>query len=325
MRKVFKIIQGERGQLLPLAIILLSAGTLLVIALLPQISTMLQSGYKERELAMARYAAEAKLNRVVADMIRGADAYPVTYTTTSPHKAGQAYDTYNITTTYTAANVTVNDYTPSVTISLPSPSQTKPANQQSYVDPGVTHPYLATVPAGYAYVMRLYNVKAGTIQVNWAYSPASNSRIGVYAGIPTDSHGIPYVPGRIAEWPSQHPILDTGSSPANQNYNRTAAIAIDPATDGSGGVYTVVFGKMTGQDTLTTKAFQPSGGINDTWIYVKAYKDYLVTATAGGVSISTYLRQAPGYSEPPVWTSPWTVNNPSWITNKVYIYTWRPP
>jgi len=315
---------------LPLVIIVLGAGTLLVIALLPYISTMLQSGYNERELAMARYAAEAKLNRVIADMIQGADAYPTTYTTTEPHTGG-SYLTFNITTSYTAANITVNDYTPSVTISLPSPSQTKPSDQQSYVDPGVTHPNLATVLGGESYLMRLYNVKAGTLQINWAYSPEGTTRIGVWAGMPVDTGtNAPYPPGRMSGRPSTTPILDTGNTPSNVDNNRSAALVINPATDGSGGVYTVNF-YSTG--TKTTKAFQPSGGPDDTWIYVKTYKDYLVTATAANVTVSAYLRQVPGFSEPrPItlvsgtnYSYNWTSNNVSFITNKVYIYTWSPP
>lgn len=331
MKKLsFKIIKGEGGQLLTLAIILLGAGTLLVIALMPQITTMLQSGYKERELAMGRYAAEAGLNRVAADMIRGADAYPTTYTTTEPHTGG-TYQTFYITTSYTAANVTVNNYTPSVTISLPSPNQTQPTSQQSYVDPGVTNPNFATVDGGYAYLMRLYNVKTGTLQVNWAYSPTGTSRVGVWAGMPVDTGtGAPYPPGRLDRWPSQHPILDTGSTPSNVDSNRTAALVVNPTTDGSGGVYTIVF-YSTG--TKTTKAFQPSGGPDDTWIYVKAYKDYLVSATAANVTVSAYLRQVPGFSEPPAitlvsgtnYSYTWASNNVPFITNGVYIYTWSPP
>ncbi len=318
--------KNERGQLLPLGIILLTAGTLLVLAVLPYIQTMLQSGYKERELAMGRYAAEAGLNRVIADMIRGADAYPTTYTTTQPHRAGQSYQVFQVITAYTVAGVTVNNYTTTPVITLPTQSQAKPAEQQNYVDPGVTHPPLATLNYGDAYLVRLYNVKAGTIQINWAYSPTGISQIGVWAGIPVSPiTKQPYPPGRISGWLLEQPILDTGFAPANADYNRTEPINVDPATDDSGGVYTIVFDNSRGAVTKTTKPFQPSGGTGDTWIYVKAYKDYLITSTAGGVTVSAYLRQVPGFSEPPVWTSAWAIDNPSWITNKVYIYTWSPP
>lgn len=332
-RPRFQSRKGERGQLLPLAIILLGVGTLMVTTLMPFLTTMLQSGYKERERAMARYAAEAAINRVIADMIRGADAYPTTYTTTTPHGGGGSYDTFNITTSYTAANVTVNNYTASVTISIPSANQSKPSDQQSYIDPGVTHPQLAIIETGYAYLVRLYNVKAGTIQVNWAYEQQSSSKIGIWTGMPVDSQtNLPYPPGRINKWPTEKPILETSQVPDNRIYNRTEAVVVDPTTDDSGGVYTIVFDNSRGGVAKTTNAFQPSGGTNDTWIYVNAYKDYLVTATAenvantaDNVTISAYVRQVPGFMEPPAESTAWSVTNPSFTTNKVYVYTWSPP
>ncbi len=319
--------KGERGMLLPLGVILLTAGTLMVLAVLPQVHSMLRSGYNERELAMARYSAEAGLNRVIADMVRGADAYPTTYNTTQSHRpTQQSYETFQITTSYTVPTVTVNDYATTPVISLPTQSQAMPAGQQNYVDPGVINPYFGTLDHGYGYLVRLYNVKAGTIQINWAYSPSGTSRVGVWAGIPVSPiTQEPYPPGRISNWPIEQPILETGFTPANVSHNRTEPVTVDPATDGSGGVYTIVFDNSRGVIDKTTQPFQPSGGTTDTWVYVKSYKDYIVTSTAGGVTVSAYLRQVPGYSEPPVWTSPWSITNPSWIPNEVYIYTWSPP
>ena len=306
------------------AIILLSVGTLMVMVLMPLLSTSLQSGYKERELAMSRYAAEAGLNRVIADLIRGADAYPTTYITTSPHKLGtEPPYTFEITTSYTGTNVTVNDYTATVQISLPTESQAKPADQYNYVDPGVTHPDFAILEAGSTYIMRLYNVKAGIIQVNWAYSPEGKSTIGVWAGTPVDKDtDEPYPPGKHTGWPKEAPILETTKD--NTDYIRTEAVVVDPAADDSGGVYTVVLYNSDKVD-LTSKPFQPSGGTGDTWIYVKSYKDYIITATAGDISISAYVRQVPGFAEPPAWDTAWAVDNPSFITNEVYTYTWSPP
>ena len=81
---------GERGQTLPLAILLLVAGTLIVGALLPYLSTMFRGQYTEREQAMSLHAAEAGIQQVLADMVRGADAVPTTYVTTSPHREGES-------------------------------------------------------------------------------------------------------------------------------------------------------------------------------------------------------------------------------------------
>ncbi len=318
---------------LPLVIIVLAVGLLVTIPLLSQLATALQSGGSEREQRMKVYAAEAAVNRVIADLVRGADVGPTTYNTQEPHTGG-SFQTFSITTSYTPPTTTVNDYTPVVTITVPSGSQAKPANQQNYVDPGVTHSGLATVAPGKAFLMRLYNGKAGVIQANWAYSPAGPSRIGIWAGIPVDrGTNLPYPPGLLNSAPTLNPILDTGSTPSTSPSNRTAAIAVDPATDGSGGVYTIVFDNKSNTTTRTTSAFAPSGGPDDTWIYVKAYKDYIITASVGDVQVKAYVRQVPGFSEAPAvtlvsgttYSFAWSTNLVSFIKNEVYPYTWLSP
>lgn len=297
----------------------------MVTFLLPLFQTTFRSQYSEREQGMKLYAAEGAINRVIADMIRGADAIPTTYTTTSPHRAGQSYYTYTITTSYSAPTVTLNSYTPAITITSPS-GLSLPATQQNYIDPGLPNPHLATIPAGYLYLLRLYNVKAGQITVNWAYSPASTSRVGVWAGMPTQpGTSNPLAPGRIDKWPTDFPILDTGSSPSNVSYNRVGPINVDPAADGSGGVYTIVMDNSRGVTTKTTLPYQPSGGTADTWVWVKSHRDYKVTAAIGDINVVAYIRQVPGYSEPPVWTTPWGVTNVSFITNEVYLYSYSTP
>ncbi len=314
-----------------LAIIVLAVGMLMLTPLLSFLSTMLQKGGDEREQRMKVYAAEAAINQVIADLIRGADGVSTTYNTEEPHTGG-IFPTFAITTFYTPPPVTVNGYTPTVSLSLPTPSQQKPVEQQDYIDPGVTDPRLANIAGGYGYLMRLYNVKAGTLQINWAYSPAGTARIGIWTGYPLRQE-VPYAPGVVDGLPQERPILDTGSSPASVTSVRSAALAIDPATDGSGGVYTIVFYSPGGGSSKTTAPFAPSGGPDDTWIYAKAYKDYVVTATVGGVSVSTYLRQIPGFAEPPAVTDTgggtyaftWSTNLIPFITNQVYPYTWLSP
>lgn len=326
MSKWLADLKTSKGQVLPLVLILLAVSLPLLVVSLSGVATMLQKGGDEREQRMKTYAAEAAINRVIADLIRGSDGVGTTYVTTGPHIGGQPYDTFTITTSYSAPSVTVNGYSPAVTLSLPSGGQTIPATQQNYVDPGLAHPQLAAIPAGYAYLMRLYNVKAGTIQVNWAYSPNGISRVGLWAGMPVSNQtGQPHPPGQIDRWPTEHPILDTGFTSGTASFNRTEAMTVDPASDDSGGVYTIVFDNSRGNQSKTTAAFAPSGGTGDTWIYVKAYKDYIVTATVAGVSVSAYLRQVPGFSEPPAYTTPWSTSNVSFLTNEVYVYTWLSP
>ncbi|MBI2919031.1 MAG: hypothetical protein HYY01_13710 [Chloroflexi bacterium] len=313
---------GEAGQVLLLAVVLLAAGMVVLVPLLSQIATMLQKGGNEREQRMKVLAAEAALNRVVSDLVRGADAVSTTYNTTSPHRPGRPHQEFFVTTSYAPPSVTTNDYTPTVALSLPTPGQTKPTAQHEYVDPGTVHPYLATVPANKGYLMRLYNVKAGTIQVNWAYNEEGKSKVGIWAGIPLDNGNDPLPPGRINVWPQSASLEENQVNKAY--FNRTLGVTVDPATDDSGGVYTIVFFNVDNQ-TKTTVAFSPSGGPEHTWTYAKAYKDYLVTASVGAVSVSAYLRQVPGFSEPPDYTSPWATDNVSFITNQVFAYTWLSP
>lgn len=307
---------GQEGVALPLAIIIVAFGALILVPVLLFASTSFVGQAKEQERARARLAAEAAVNRVIADLVRGADGISTTYTATSPHRAGMPYDTFYLTTTYTIPSVTVEDYTPTVTVETPA-TATVPTPTQQYVDPGVTNPDFASVPQGYGYLMRIYNVAPGTIQANWAYSPAGVGRIGVWAGMPVNpTTGQPYTPGRIDRFPTDPPVLDTGSSPGNITYVRTNPISVT-----SGGVYTIVFDNTRGNDTKTTSAYAPSGGTGDTWIYIVAYRDYLITATAGGVTVTAYVRQIPGYSQPP--TGNWSSSNSNWITNTVLIRSWK--
>ena len=108
----------------------------------------------------------------------GAGAIPTTYNTYSPHKPGKTYTSYQITTSYTVPSVTVNGYTPAVSIATPQAGAV-PAGTEQYIDPGVSNPQLASVSSGRGYLMRLFNVRAGTLTVNWAYSPAGRARVAV--------------------------------------------------------------------------------------------------------------------------------------------------
>jgi hypothetical protein len=308
-----RFIRGQGGYLLPITILAITFGAMVIIPLLSYNTVVFRVDRVSRARELAIYAAEAGVKRVLADLIRGADAIPTTYVAEEPHQEGEPYQTFYITTSYTIPQVTLNDYTPTITIETPSSSP--PASQQ-YIDPGLANPDLADMPAGTGYLMRLYNVKEGILQVNWAYEPAGVSRIGIWKGIPVDPDtGEPYPPGRIDEWPVGPPILDTGPTPPSATYNQTEPISVEA------GVYTIVFDNTTGDFPKTTKPFAPSGNADDTWIWVTAYKDYLITSEAGGVKVRYFVRQIPGYSEPP--SGDWSTTNPSFIANGVYVRSWE--
>ncbi|MDA1189433.1 MAG: hypothetical protein O2854_07140 [Chloroflexi bacterium] len=79
----------------------------------------------------------------------------------------------------------------------------------------------------------------------------------------------------------------------------------------AGGAYTVEFFNNSLVD-FVSDGFSTDGNSGDTWIYVQAYKDYIVTASAESSTIATLIRQIPGP------TSPITAQ-------KIYIQSWREP
>ncbi len=297
------------------SIIILVISVLIVVPLLFYNSASLKAQARNTDLMWQTYAAEAAIKRVIADLERGADGIPTVYVTTSPHSPNANYQTFYTTTTYTIPSpLNLNGYSAQISISSPPPG-VMPALKQQYVDPGLNHPYLSSVAAGYGYLMRIFNSTTGTLQVNWAYAPAGISRVGIWNGFPVDNQTqLPFEPGRITKWPTDPPILDTGNSPANATSTRTIALSIGP------GVYSIVFDNTRGTSSKTTKAFAPTGGPDDTWIYAISYKDYLLTGTSGSVTVKAYVRQIPGYTQPP--TGDWSITNPSFLPNNIYIHSW---
>ena len=83
--------------------------------------------------------------------------------------------------------------------------------------------------------------------------------------------------------------------------------------DGSliaGGTYTFDFLNDSGTD-LVSNEFGTSGDENETWAYAQAYKDHVVSSTAGGSTVTAYVRQVPGPTEP--------------VTGqRIYIESWLP-
>ncbi len=71
---------------------------------------------------------------------------------------------------------------------------------------------------------------------------------------------------------------------------------------------------------LTTHPHKPSGILTETWIYGMAYKDYKITAHAEVATVTAFVRQMPGPTQPPV--GGWSRDNISWITNRVTPYQW---
>ncbi|MBI4180970.1 MAG: hypothetical protein HY528_03480 [Chloroflexi bacterium] len=325
LHSAFSRLKGQDGQAAIVVLLLfVIVATFVLAPFLSQIATSVRKVKNEMEQRFAVIAAEAAIGRTRGDLIGGADGVSTNYTTIRP---GFPATVYTITTVYTPPTVTVNDYTPIVTLSNPLTNQENPAEQPAYIDPGLAHPQLLSVPNNTGYLLRLYNVKRGEIAVNWYYSPPGNTQLGLWAGMPRNaSTGAPYVPGQISSFPTDTAI-DTNTS---NRPNQLGPVTVDPTTDGSGGVYTIVF--YNPSSTKTTAAFSPTGGTSNTWVYATAYRDYVVTATVGSVQVVVQFRQVPGYSEPPAatggppaYTYIWGIGNISFILNNIYSYTWLSP
>lgn len=158
---------AQAGFLLPTVLIVLSVGSIIIIAMLSLTSTISRSAGQHSDLVLDRFTAEAGMTDVVADLMRG----------------------YNLlTSTYATPTTAVNSKTVAFTIETP-PSVTEPVSIYQYIDPGASFGLLS-VPAGTSTFFRIDSVKAGThIRVNWAFTPSNQWwKVRVYQGYgPTTS------------------------------------------------------------------------------------------------------------------------------------------
>jgi len=289
--------RSEKGQTLPLALIVITVSALLVAFIVPQIQVISRSQSIAEQKVLAYRAAEAGINTLLADLRHGADVASATYTLPS---------------------LTINGDTPQVTISLPQSGQSTPAAPENRFDPNTADPHLKSLEPGNGYLFRLY-LHPGKLQVNWSYSPAGPTRIGVWQGETSLS------PGRISSWPEEN-FLYSGASTSSHNQSSSLIIT-------SPGVYDVVFfnplwqEKKLGGETIklagktkTTSPCTAPGDSKSTWVFASAYKDYLLSSTAGDTTVTVYVRQIPGPCAPPLT---WTRNSAGWSEQEVITYTWR--
>ena len=125
------------------------------------------------------------------------------------------------------------------------------------------------------------------IQINWAFTPTSSDwELNVYEGSGT---------GGVQ-------VLGTSGSDI-------PAIGLVQKSDVKGGVYTVRFFNNSSGD-MTSEDFGPEAENDKTWVRTAAFKDYLITSTAGPITLTVLARQGPG---------------PSQAEGSVYISTWDGP
>lgn len=161
---VFRLGRAGRrseGQALLLVLILLSMGTLVLAGFLSLTSTLLSARGQDQEDILARYASEAAINDVLADLMQGEDALSPGYAVPGP---------------------AINDYAVSVSIAGPAPG-TQPAGTYMYFDPGAAYG-LSSLTAGDIYYLTLQDVAPSTrLRVNWAFTPVDQRwRVRLYSG-----------------------------------------------------------------------------------------------------------------------------------------------
>lgn len=76
----------------------------------------------------------------------------------------------------------------------------------------------------------------------------------------------------------------------------------------TGGVYTIDFYNNSGV-SLASASYSSIGDTSSTWVYIKAYKDYLIRSQTDGNTLVVYARQVPG---PTVPTTRQTVAIETW-------------
>jgi hypothetical protein len=241
----------QRGQGLALVLIILAFGSVVLTALMAQVSSSLSASRASLGFLLTRHAAEGGIDEVLRDLLEGKDALSPGYTIPAPN---------------------INGYDISITITSPT-AGAAPAGIYQYIDPGASYG-LASLASLADYYFRIDNVRPGSsIRVNWAFTPAGRPwTLTLYAGTG---------PAIVAK-------AQASMGPG--------ALLVD-GTLVSGGMYTVEFSNNSGV-SLASSGYSPSGGVDSTWVYTQAYKDYIISSSAGNATISVYARQNPGPTEP---------------------------
>ena len=176
---------------------------------------------------------------------------------------------------YTSPATVVNGLTPTVCVGAGTAAPEPPV-QYRYFDPRASGG-LNPLAAGEHFTYQTDNVvPSRDFQVNWAFTPVVLPwKLTLYLGSGTTG-----------------PVVATNSGEASPGWLTV------PAEEIAGGTYTIDFENTSGSST-NSLSFSASGFPTKTWAYTTARKDYLVVVTAGGTTVTAYVRQGPGPKTPP--------------------------
>ena len=187
---------------------------------------------------------------------------------------------------YTVPAVTLNGFTPSISVAA-SPRVDYVSFGSVFVDPE-SATSLGPLAGNTDFLYVADNVAPfADFQVAWVFTPPDNGwQLTVYEGVGT-----------------------AGSNLANTTKNASPGRLTVNASKISGGTYTVRF-RNKSSTAITSAAFSPFGEPDKTWLRLSAFKDYVITSTAGDVTLKVFARQGPG---------------PNQVTSTVHVTTWHGP
>lgn len=315
--KIMKILRRfakQKGQTLLITSILLTTSALTAVPVLTYTSTLARVGGKSTELATSTYTAESGIERIIADLAFGANPVPTSFLTTGISTAG-VIPLQVPAPAYTLPTVSVNGQTAQLVVGAPEAFLSV---DSTYIDPGLNDSTFKTLPPGTGYLVRLYNVRPGVFQVNWAYDVPGSTRIAIWRGIPVDPDtNLPIPAGRVTTMPTAPPLREVTSLP-------TATSVFTNPFSAEEDVYTVLFDNSVDllAATRISNTYANPGAFSNTWIFAPAAKDYLVAVRSGDVTVSALIRQIPGLVEPPTINQAWSPTNPSFVRNKIQVLGW---
>jgi len=225
-----------------------------------------------------------------------------------------------IRATHTSAFQLESDQLVFIATSKSAPVQVTKQIIQQYFDPGLKNPALATMLPKEGYLLRIHSVHPGVLNVNWARHATDFGNIQttvlVFRGLVIDGTAV-VAPGKIiSKPPSQgNDLILSKKSRPGEAFVRTGFLDVDV------GIITIVFFNDSAS-TVITDPHAATGNKEDTWVYVAAYKDYLVNTQVDKVGLKAVVRQMPGPTEPPSF--PWSTTNINFIENLVSIQSWEP-
>ena len=288
---------GQGGFTLPFVLVMIAI-SLVAISSVTLLATHFRSISSAEDGERLYYAMDAGIEAAMADLVRGADL---------------------LAPAYNPPEIDVNNVRTTVTIDSPGESANREPMLQ-YFDPGLRDPDLVMIPSGRRYLLHIMSVHPGTLQVNWAFDIIEQNKELLEGNLILKVLKLDALPsaGGGGGCPSGalHALEKMEITSAGAYTMSSGAIDISEP-----GAYSVAFcvESLAGA-ILTTRAYQPSGILTDTWIYGMAYKDYKITAHTEAATVTAFVRQMPGPTQPPV--GGWSKANISWMTNRVTPYQW---